>query len=182
MALVSTLSTETAWFCIRAQPKRERAAQQALFTLPDVEVMLPMAQFPKQNAKGQRQVREAIFPGYLFCRFEPATAARPVQYTQGVSYIIRRGEELVSISDDVITEIRTVAPEGVLELSPRPLFQGESIRLIQGIFAGSTAEVVELAPAADRVKVLLEILGREQEISVPVNAVERNFENPFRSD
>jgi len=181
MALISPLSKEPDWFCVRAQPRREQSAQRALLTLPDVEVMLPLAAFSKQNAKGKRQVREPIFPGYLFCRFAPSDSARQVQYTQGVAYIIRRGDNLVAVPDPVIEEIRTVAPAGVLELVPSPLARGESIRLIEGIFAGSNATVVELVPAAERVKILLEILGSEQESAVPIEAVERRFDNPFRS-
>ncbi|MGE9296173.1 MAG: transcription termination/antitermination protein NusG [Puniceicoccales bacterium] len=182
MPLIPLLSEEPNWFCLRAQPRRERPAVGTLLTLPNVEPFLPIAKYSRQNAKGKRQVREPIFPGYLFCRFIPAESARQVQYSQGVAYIIKRGEHLVSIDEALIEELRLVAPEGVLELMPRPLHEGEQVRLIHGIFAGSNAEVVELVPAADRVKVLLEILGNEQEIVLPVSAIERHFENPLRGD
>ncbi|WP_269541318.1 transcription termination/antitermination protein NusG [Cerasicoccus fimbriatus] len=167
------------WFCVKTQPRRERAAYKTLLTLPEVEAILPMARYPKQNSKGKRMTSEAIFPGYLFCRFSPVNSSRAVQYSQGVAYIIKRGDKLVSLRDELIEEIRELAPEGVLELEPKPLMPGERVRLIQGIFSGSEAEVVGLAPSAERVKVLLEILGREQEITLPLEEIERMFENPF---
>ncbi|MEO0795889.1 MAG: transcription termination/antitermination NusG family protein [Verrucomicrobiota bacterium] len=183
MPLISVLSEEPGWFCLRSQPRRERSAQRTLMTLPGVEVILPLARFPQQSAKGaKRQVQEPIFPNYLFCRFIPCESARKVQYSQGVSYILKRGDDLVAVPERIIREIKTIAPSGVLDLAPKPLFQGEQIRLIQGIFSGTDAKVVALAPANDRVKVLLEILGSEQEISIPITAIKRNFENPFHGD
>lgn len=179
MPLIPPTSDEAYWFCIKTQPKRERAAFKTLLTLPNVEALLPMARYPRQTRSGKRQTNEAIFPGYLFCRFAPAHSSRQVQYSQGVAYIIKRADQLVSMPMEVIEEISQLAPEGVLDLEPRPLLPGDKVRLIQGIFTGNEAEVVSLAPSAERVKVLLEILGREQEITLPVDTIERNFQNPF---
>ncbi|WP_309382595.1 transcription termination/antitermination protein NusG [Cerasicoccus frondis] len=167
------------WFCVKTQPKRERQALKTLQTLPWVQPFLPLARYPKQTTKGKRMTSEAIFPGYLFCRFAPVNSTRAVQYTQGVAYIIKRGDNLVSLPDEIIDEIHLLAPEGVFELTPKPLMPGERVRLIQGIFSGTEAEVVGLLPSAERVKVLLEILGREQEVSLPLEEIERIFENPF---
>jgi len=179
MPLIPPTSEHALWFCVKTQPRRERQAYKTLLTLPEVEPMLPMARFPRQTKQGKRMASEAIFPGYLFCRFAPVDSSRAVQYSQGVAYIIKRGDHLVSMPEAVISEIRLLAPEGVLELEPRPLMPGDKVRLIQGIFSGTEAEVVGLAPSSERVKVLLEILGREQEISLPMETIERNFQNPF---
>lgn len=179
MPLIPPQCEHALWFCLKTQPRRERQALRTLATLPDVEPLMPLARYPRQTAKGKRMISEAIFPGYLFCKFAPVHSARAVQYSQGVAYIIKRGDELVSISESIIQEIRTIAPRGILDLEPRPLSPGDKVRLIQGIFTGSSAEIVSLAPSAERVRVLLEILGREQEISLPLETIERMFENPF---
>lgn len=170
------------WFCVKTQPRRERAAYKTLQTLPGVLPLLPMARYPKQTSKGKRMTSEAIFPGYLFCYFSPVDSSRGVQYSQGVAYIIKRGDKLVSLREELIEEIRELAPEGVLDLEPKPLMPGERVKLIQGIFSGTEAEVVSLAPSAERVKVLLEILGREQEITLPLEEIERMFDNPFNDE
>lgn len=179
MPLIPPTSNQDFWFCLKTQPRRERQAYKTLMTLPEVKPLLPIARYPRATKQGKRMSSEAIFPGYLFCQFAPARSSRQVQYSQGVAYIIKRGDQLVSMPEEVIHEISLLAPEGVLELEPRPIMPGEKVRLIQGIFSGSEAEVIGLAPSAERVKVLLEILGREQEISLPVDAIERNFQNPF---
>ncbi|GHB95396.1 transcription termination/antitermination protein NusG [Cerasicoccus arenae] len=179
MPLIPPSSDQALWFCVKTQPRRERNAYKTLLTLPQVESFLPLVRYPRQTNKGKRVTSEAIFPGYLFCRFAPVLACRSVQYSQGVAYIIKRGEALVSISQSLIDEIRLLAPDGVLDLEPRPLMPGERVRLIQGIFSGTEAEIISLAPSAERVKVLLEILGREQEIVLPMDSIERMFENPL---
>ncbi len=182
MPLIPPTSEQAYWFCVKTQPRRERQAYRTLLTLPNVEPMLPLARFPRQTKQGKRMASEAIFPGYLFCQFAPAHSSRSVQYSQGVAYIIKRADELVSMPEAVIDEIRLLAPEGVLDLEPKPLMPGEKVRLIQGIFSGNEAEVIGLAPSSERVKVLLQILGREQEISLPVDTIERIFENPFSGE
>lgn len=179
MPLVDPSSDQSAWFCLKSQPRRERHARQCLETLPGVNPFAPTARYPRQSAKRKTLASEAVFPGYLFARFVPRDSARQVQYSQGVAYIVKRGDQLVALPDAILDELRVLAPEGVLDLSPRPLCPGEQVRLVQGIFTGTQAKVVALAPASDRVKVLLEILGREQEILLPLDTVERAFENPF---
>src|SRR5258708_33348521 len=67
-----------AWFCLRAQPKREHIAAACLRQTCEVEVFCPRLRFRKLTSRGPVWFIEAMFPGYLFARFDYANCHRRV--------------------------------------------------------------------------------------------------------
>src|SRR5258708_12312989 len=65
-----------AWFCLRAQPKREHIAAACLRQTCEVEVFCPRLRFRKLTSRGPVWFIEAMFPGYLFARFDYANCHR----------------------------------------------------------------------------------------------------------
>src|SRR5260221_5470813 len=65
-----------AWFCLRAQPKREHIAAACLPQTCEVEVFCPRLRFRKLTSRGPVWFIEAMFPGYLFARFDYANCHR----------------------------------------------------------------------------------------------------------
>ncbi|HXO97259.1 MAG TPA: transcription termination/antitermination NusG family protein, partial [Chthoniobacterales bacterium] len=59
---------ESAWYCLRAQPKREHIAAAHLRILQGVTVFCPRIRFQRATQRGLVWVTEAMFPGYLFAR------------------------------------------------------------------------------------------------------------------
>ncbi len=175
------LSTETLWYCVKTQPKREGMAFGQLATLPDVEAFFPRVRYRRAAAKGQRSVVEALFPGYLFARFSPARKARAVRYARGVAYVVRQGRELAPVPEGIIAELRALSETQVLDLPPDPWRLGENVRVIAGIFQGASGQVVGLVPARQRVQVLLELLGRENRVELSLEALEPRHAHPLQS-
>ncbi|MGF1452005.1 MAG: transcription termination/antitermination NusG family protein [Opitutales bacterium] len=172
-------ASETAnWFCLRSQPKRERVAAGQLVTLPGVDVFLPMVRFHQPSAKGKRPRTEPMFPNYLFARFDPGASHRAVRYAKGVSYIVQRGEEFQQVDPRIISELRAITVEDILELTPEPLFVGNKVKIVRGIFAETEAEVIELRPAAERVVLLLELLGRPQAVELGLDDLDVGYRRP----
>jgi len=58
-----------AWFCVRSQPKHEHIAA-ARLRESGLEVFLPRIRFKKHSVRGPVWVTEALFPNYLFARFD----------------------------------------------------------------------------------------------------------------
>src|SRR5260370_33331325 len=65
-----------AWFCLRAQPKREHIAAACLRQTCEVEVFCPRLRFRQLTSRGPVWFIEAMFPGYLFARFDYANCHR----------------------------------------------------------------------------------------------------------
>lgn len=161
--------SESAWYCLKTQTKREAIAAAHLRELEGVEVFCPMLRYRKATRRGKVWWVEALFPGYVLARFVLETEERAVMYSQGVRGLVRFGEKVPAIPDDFVEVLRQeVARQGaeeVLTVGPR-ITEGEEVELAHGPLGGVRATVVEVLPARERVKVLLEFLGREQVIEV----------------
>jgi transcriptional antiterminator RfaH len=175
----SALSTDTRWFCVKSQPKRENIAFTQLGTLPDIEAFFPRVRFLRAVSGGPRSVVEALFPGYLFARFTPVRSLRAVRYARGVSYIVRQGRELAPVPDDAVAALRSISVSQVLELPPDPWQLGEEVRVIAGIFQGASGRIVGLVPARQRVQILLELLGRDNRVDLSIEALEPRHAHPL---
>jgi len=175
------LPAEIRWYCVKTQPKRENVAYGALMTLPDVEAYFPRVKYRRSSPRGQRMVVEALFPGYVFAKFSPARLIRAVRYARGVSYIVRQGREFAPVPEVIIAALHSLAATQVLELPPDPWKMGEQVRVIAGIFRGATGTVAGLVPARQRIQVLLELLGRESRIELPLDNLEVRHSHPLQT-
>lgn len=162
-------SSEVAWYCLKTQTKREAIAAAHLRELEGVVVFCPMLRYRKATRRGKVWWVEALFPGYVLARFLLETEERAVMYSQGVRGLVRFGDKVPAVPDDFVELLRQeVARQGaeeVLTVGPR-ITEGEEVELAHGPLGGVRATVVEVLPARERVKVLLEFLGREQVIEV----------------
>ena len=167
--MIDRTSSEVAWYCLKTQTKREAIAAAHLRELEGVEVFCPMLRYRKATRRGKVWWVEALFPGYVLARFLLGTDERAVMYSQGVRGLVRFGDKVPAIPDDFVEVLRQeVARQGaeeVLTVGPR-ITEGEEVELAHGPLGGVRATVVEVLPARERVKVLLEFLGREQVIEV----------------
>lgn len=82
-----------AWFCLRSQPKHEHIAAGHLLRMGDVEVFNPRVKFTRRTRLGPAPVTEAMFPNYLFARFDWQSALARVHYAPGVSGIVHFGNK-----------------------------------------------------------------------------------------
>jgi transcription antitermination factor NusG len=104
--------------------------------------------------------------------------SKQVTYTLGVARILRRGSEFAVVPDSVIKELFLLAPAGTIQLDEPEFRIGEKIKIIGGAFIGWEAKVLRLAPAKKRVSVLLEFLGQDRSVDVPLAAIDLIENNP----
>jgi transcriptional antiterminator RfaH len=160
---------EPAWYCLKTQTKREAIAAAHLRELEGVTVFCPMLRYRKATRRGKIWWVEALFPGYVLARFTLESDERAVMYSLGVRGLVRFGDKVPTVADDFVEVLRQeVAKQGaeeVLTVGPR-IVEGEEVELAHGPLGGARATVIEVLPARERVKVLLEFLGREQVIEV----------------
>ena len=154
------------WYCLRSQAKHEHIAAAHLRAVKGVTVFCPRVRFKRQTRQGLVWVTEAMFPGYLFAQFELAAQHWQVQYAHGVRGIVRFADRYPTVEDEVLDQLREyVGGNEVKELDCSPS-QGDSVRIAHGAFAGLDAVVTQILPARERVKVLMDFLGRKVEAEV----------------
>ena len=172
-------NTEPEWYCLRSQPKHEHIAAAHLRMLEGVSVFCPRIRFKRRTRQGLAWVTEAMFPGYLFAFFELAEMHRLVRYAHGVSGIVQFGGRYPRIGEETLVQLREhIGTAEVQELNYE-LSQGDQVKIIEGAFVGSEAVVTHVLPAKERVKVLMDFLGREMEAEVDCSTVLRQVAHPL---
>jgi transcriptional antiterminator RfaH len=157
------------WFCLKTQPKHEHIAAATLRRQVGVPCFSPRLRFRKATRRGAVWFIEPMFPGYIFAQFVYLPLHRRIEHSSGVQRIVRFGDYLATIEAGTITALQQRAgDEEVLTIDPE-IKVGQSVRITEGPFQGLEALVTRLIPARERVRVLLEFLGRsvETEISGP---------------
>jgi transcriptional antiterminator RfaH len=159
------------WFCLKAEPKREHLAATALRRRFGIECSSPRLRFRKLTRRGPIWFVEAMFPGYLFAKFVYSTQHRAVESSHGVRGILRFGERLATLPDDTITALQSKAGTEEVVTVDSSLKIGQPVQLIEGPFQGLEVVITQLLPARERIRVLLEFLGRSLEMEVPAEKV-----------
>jgi len=172
-----TEALEPAWYCVRSKPKQEHIAAARLRRIKGVTVFFPRVRFKKETRRGLVWVTEAMFPSYLFARFQLAEIGRKVEYAHGVKGIVRFANRYPTVEPGVLIQVRAyVGVKEVKQLDYAPS-QGDKVSIGEGAFAGLEAVVTQILPAKERVKVLMDFLGRKIEAEVESSSVLRQQRN-----
>jgi transcriptional antiterminator RfaH len=155
------------WFCLKAEPKREHLAATALRRRFEIECLSPRLRFRKLTQRGPVWFVEAMFPGYLFAKFVYSTQHRAVESSHGVRGIVRFGERLATLPEETVMALQSKAGAEEVVTIDSSLKIGQPVHIIEGPFQGLEVVVTQVLPAKERVRVLLDFLGRSLEIEVP---------------
>jgi len=169
-----------AWFCVRSQSKHEHIAAAHLAKDPGLEVYLPRIRFKRATRRGPMWFTEALFPNYLFARFDLAQCLRKVCHARGVSGVVHFGDRWPVIPDVVVEELRQALGSEAVHVIPDDVQPGEPVQIAGGAFHGLRAVITRVIPGRQRVAVLLEFLGRQTTVELPKEAVIRAMDERKR--
>jgi len=157
------------WFCLRTQPKHEHLAATALRRHMQIKCFSPRVRFRKPTRRGAVWFVEAMFPGYVFAEFTFATQHRQVEYSSGIQGVVRFGDQVATVDPTLIESLQEKAGDDEMVTFNPEIEVGQSVHIAEGPFQGVEALVTQLMPARERIRVLLEFLGRsvEMEVSTP---------------
>lgn len=179
------------WFCIRTSTRREKTAEASLREL-GFEVYLPCEVRWANQGHERVEKQSPLFVGYLFARLPDGAAwtAEDLDGAKGGEAVhkvmfyerMEEGQSVIVslIRSKAVDAIREAEAEGkfnrTLKDRPRPKGEnpykvGDRAKVTEGPFAGFVAQVVQLN-GADRVKLLVNIFGRETPADLPVKELE----------
>lgn len=160
------LEASAKWYCVQTRPKSEHIAAAGLDQYAGVETYCPRIRYQKVTKRGKIWFKEALFPNYIFAKFEVVESLRLVRSSQAVLRVICFGDLLGEISESIIEQIRQeMGGEQVREVSI-PVLEGDEVEVAQGPFAGMKGIVTRLLSGDQRVNVLMEILGQENQVEI----------------
>jgi transcriptional antiterminator RfaH len=170
---------ELLWYCVKAKPRQEGIATRLLRAELGLEVFCPKIRFKRARVTGVAWVSEAMFPGYLFVRFVYPELHRRIAATSGVAKTLSFGGRPCVVEETIIEDLRQHVADGeTVEISAE-IHQGDEVKVVEGPFLGVRALVTKILPARERVAILLNMLGQEREIEVPVGAVLPDLRHPL---
>ena len=163
------------WYVVFCKPRGESTAEANLLR-QGYSVYLPRLASERRKAGKWVASSEPLFPRYLF--LQPRDAAHslaPVRSTLGVTGLVRFGVQPAVVPAALIEELRACeaagSGDGAASVAPgqptrRELFApGAQVKFMTGPFAGLEGIFSE-ASGAERALVLLDLLGRMQQVSV----------------
>jgi len=164
---------DRAWFCVRTKPKTEHIAAAHLRDLENVNVFCPRVRFKRPRGQRTMWVTEALFPGYVFAKFNWFNQVKAVFYANGVSGIVKFGDNWPIIDDHIIEDWQASMGEDELAVCDELPEPGEDVLITEGAFTGSIAEVVKVSSSRKRIAVLMDFLGRQMQVELKADQFTR---------
>ncbi|HZA20600.1 MAG TPA: transcription termination/antitermination protein NusG [Actinomycetota bacterium] len=137
------------------------------------EVVIPMEDVMEIKQGRKQVVQKKVFPGYLLVRmYLDDDSWYVVRNTPGVTGFVGSGAKPTPLSDKEINRILQVKPEDKKKLRPRLEFEEqESVRVTSGPFANFTGTISEINVDQSKLKVLVNIFGRETPVELGFDQV-----------
>ena len=168
------------WFVVHTQSGYEKKVKQNLearissMNMEDsiYEVVIPMEDVVEFRQGKKVVVPKKMFPGYLLVRCELNDDAwYVVRNTPGVTGFVGQGNKPSPLPRRDVESFLSVKPEGddapAKRGKPRLEYEmGESVRVREGPFADFSGEVIEINEDQLKVKVLVNIFGRETPVEL----------------
>ena len=167
---LSTLSGNERWYAVHTLPYAEARAERHL-RRQRFRTFQPKRHKTVRHARKLSTVAAPYFPRYLFIILDMAYHQwRSVNGTIGVSKLVMRGDQPNPVPRGIVeTLIEATDARGILQLNTK-LQMGGPVRLTAGPFAEQIA-ILDNLDDSGRVKVLLQILGRQVTVSTDANTV-----------
>ena len=125
-----------AWFALQIRQTYDSAVP-TLLTAKGYEILAPVYRCRRRWSDRIKEIDAPLFPGYVFCRFDPTSHSTAlVVTTPGVLKILGFGSKPEPLDEREIESVRLAAQYG---FSPRPfpyLSTGAKIRITQGPLYG----------------------------------------------
>jgi transcriptional antiterminator NusG len=174
-----------AWYVVHTyagyenKVKQNMASMVSSLNLEDrvFEVVIPMEDVTDFKNGKRVVVQKKMFPGYLLVRVDmDENVWFHIRNTPGVTGFVGSGAKPMPLSRKDVETFLAVKPEGTesapKKARPSTLFsEGESVRVKEGPFADFTGQINEINEDQMKLKVLVNIFGRETPVELGFDQV-----------
>jgi transcription antitermination factor NusG len=107
-----------------------------MLTNKGYETLLPLYKCTRRRSDRYQEIQLPMFPGYLFCRFDPNTRL-PILTTPGVLQVVGSGRTPIPIDRAELEAVRQLA-ESQLQAEPHPYLEvGQKVYIQEGPLVGT---------------------------------------------
>jgi transcription antitermination factor NusG len=152
-----------AWFALAVIPRKEKVTAQTA-RAKGYEDFLPLYSVKRKWSDRIQQVELPLFPGYIFCRFDPKVRL-PILKIPSVMSIVGFGKTPQPIPDMEINALQTVCKAGIHAVPCPFLAVGAKVRMNEGPLAGVEGILTE----ASETRLILSVSLLQRSIAVQVD-------------
>ena len=150
-----------------------RAQVEGLWDYDIFEILiLTEKELHTRNGKRVEKDRK-VFPGYILINMMMSDDAfKLVKSTSGVTGFVQSGNKPIPLENYEVTRIMTNL-EASQETPKVAWNKGENIRVVEGPFSDFTGKIEEVSTEKEKLKVLINIFGRDTPVELDFNQVEK---------
>jgi transcription antitermination factor NusG len=122
------------WYAVQVHARKEQLVVSQLENR-SLECFLPTYKSLRKWSDRTKEIQQALFPGYVFCRFDYENR-QPVVMTTGVTQVVGNGKVAIPIADAEIEALQVAVSSGI-PTQPWPYLRtGEYVQINYGHLAG----------------------------------------------
>jgi transcription antitermination factor NusG len=139
---MGTQPNPVSWFALQVRGRQEFNISENLGS-NGYEWFLPLYKSSKRWSDRIKQVDSPLFPGYVFCRFNPMDRL-PILKIPGVIQIVGFNRQLVAVDEAEIRAIQALVASGIPN-HPCPYLEvGDKVRIESGPLRGLEGLLIEI--------------------------------------
>ncbi|AIE83426.1 transcription termination/antitermination protein NusG [Fimbriimonas ginsengisoli] len=171
-----------AWYAVHTIAGHENKVKDVLTRRAQVEgfwdvdmyqILIPTER-EMQTRNGKRyEMDRKVFPGYILIQMQMTDDTfKLVKSTSGVTGFVQSGNKPVPLEEYEVRRIMTNL-EASKEAPKVNWNKGDAIRVVEGPFSDFTGKIEEVTPDKEKLKVLINIFGRDTPVELDFSQVEK---------
>jgi transcriptional antiterminator NusG len=153
------------WFALQVRMRHEIGVSDHLQG-KGYEWFLPLYKSRRRWSDRVKEVDAPLFPGYLFCRFDPHDRL-PILKTPGVTQIVGYNHVPVPVDEHEIAAIRRLVASGVPNFPCAYLEVGSKVRIDAGALRGLEGILIDMK---GKRRLVLSITLLQRSVAVEINS------------
>jgi transcription termination/antitermination protein NusG len=150
-----------------------RAQVEGLWGLDIYEILIPTEQEMQTRAGKRHVVDKKVFPGYILVQMHLSDDSyKLVKSTSGVTGFVQSGNKPVPLAQYEVDRILRNL-EASKEAPKVSWSKGDNIRVVEGPFSDVTGKIEEVNADREKLKVLINIFGRDTPVELDFEHVEK---------
>lgn len=150
------------WYLVQCKPRQDERAEDNL-SRQGYECARPTCR-RERIVRGQRQTSiESLFPGYLFIQMSDNANWAPLRSTRGIARVVAFGGQPLRVAGELIDQLQQRSKSEVIKI----FNAGDNVRILDSGLSEIDAVFMAME-GEERVILLINMLNRQQQISVPL--------------
>lgn len=159
------------WFVVATKPNSENLAAGHL-ARQGFAPYVPQIKTVRRHARRVEMVKRPLFPGYMFVELDPMiTRWRSINGTVGVKHILSNAGRPQVLASEFIETLMAREHDGFITVGTDTR-TGDVVRVRGGAFDNLIGEVLSVDQRG-RLRLLMQLIGRDVVSTIPVTAVEK---------